>query len=550
MAGQNPIGHSVPPDYFFRPSECETPRAMREVYEYGSRSASMRRAIAAIGSTQRVEVMGQRPKSVLRPNPCRMGDTLHWKETVPMRTSVSLGAGRRMTNIRRYVCYLCLFLGGLVALSSTAHSRAAVALTNSQPGYSSLALKLPIEIHSSRENSSLLKIADSTRPNSDRLVKVFDISETGYRDWSFPAFGLIFVAIGIIVAAFPAIVKAIGIPFLDFQSGFRSFFRYAFLAFALIWTGVSFFMTYSQYLRHEALAAGHDCPVVEGPIENFVQMPFSGHVKESFSIRGVPFEYSDFILTDGFNNTSSHGGPIKSDSYVRICYDPAGNVILRLEIRDFKGPLKDYAKDTGFFSNAEDIKKFSGNTKAPPIDLPWYRYLFVLAAILDFIAIYMLFLPYLRTFLRLRTTPVRNGTILRRLEAGTKIALRNSTVYWDAATDTVWLSPRGLNVFQIPHAVAALKVDAEGKSVTEYQIRFSSGFPLIMLLFLWAAYGLVSRSAPSNAAAPPTGLFAGFLGLFCVLAVFLILRRSRSRMSRLVEDALSELCAPAASARN
>jgi hypothetical protein len=32
---------------------------------------------------------------------------------------------------------------------------------------------------------------------------------------------------------------------------------------------------------------------------------------------------------------ASHGGPIGADSYVRICYDPKSNTILRLEIRDF-----------------------------------------------------------------------------------------------------------------------------------------------------------------------------------------------------------------------
>jgi len=59
-------------------------------------------------------------------------------------------------------------------------------------------------------------------------------------------------------------------------------------------------------------------------------MPYTGHADESFNVAGVHFRYSDFGATDAFNNTASHGGPITKDSYVRICYDPSGNAILRL----------------------------------------------------------------------------------------------------------------------------------------------------------------------------------------------------------------------------
>ncbi len=77
-------------------------------------------------------------------------------------------------------------------------------------------------------------------------------------------------------------------------------------------------------------------------------MPKEGHANESFSVRGVRFSYSDFKVTDAFNNAASRGGPLNSDSYVRICYDPAGNAILRLEVRGFAGKLKDYGS---FFEN-------------------------------------------------------------------------------------------------------------------------------------------------------------------------------------------------------
>ena len=49
----------------------------------------------------------------------------------------------------------------------------------------------------------------------------------------------------------------------------------------------------------------------------------------------VRFQYSDFMYSGGFNNTASHGGPIRPGLQVRVCYLPGPsddeNVILRLE---------------------------------------------------------------------------------------------------------------------------------------------------------------------------------------------------------------------------
>ena len=136
--------------------------------------------------------------------------------------------------------------------------------------------------------------------NPDHFVKVFDVLDSGYKDWSFAAFGLIFVVAGAVVAAFPTIIKAVGIPFLENQSRLRKISRYAMLAFAVLWTVVAFSATYTQYLRHKSLAQQRSCRVVEGPVERFVPMPYTGHAVESFFVSGVPFEYSDFIVTDGF----------------------------------------------------------------------------------------------------------------------------------------------------------------------------------------------------------------------------------------------------------
>ena len=69
---------------------------------------------------------------------------------------------------------------------------------------------------------------------------------------------------------------------------------------------------------------------VEGTVTNFHPMPYSGHQNETFSVSGIQFSYSDYVLIPCFNNTSSHGGPIREGLRVRIAY--SGNCILKLEV--------------------------------------------------------------------------------------------------------------------------------------------------------------------------------------------------------------------------
>src|SRR3982074_3188192 len=106
--------------------------------------------------------------------------------------------------------------------------------------------------------------------NPDHLfVKVFDVADSGFKDWKFSAFGLIFVAVGLVVFFSPRIVKATGIPYLNVQSAWKTFFRCSLLGFGILWTTITFFATYSEHRRHKALAQENNCRVVEGPVEHF-----------------------------------------------------------------------------------------------------------------------------------------------------------------------------------------------------------------------------------------------------------------------------------------
>jgi Trk-type K+ transport system membrane component len=95
-----------------------------------------------------------------------------------------------------------------------------------------------------------------------------------------------------------------------------------------------------SYLEAARVLKSGDFKVVEGPVEDFHPMPWAGHDLESFSVGGIPFAYSDYKSTAGFNNTSSHGGPIRAGAWTRISFYSKGsssvgenNVILKLELR-------------------------------------------------------------------------------------------------------------------------------------------------------------------------------------------------------------------------
>jgi len=154
---------------------------------------------------------------------------------------------------------------------------------------------------------------------------VFDVAQAGYSSWSAVAFGVGSTAIGAWLIKnrrwFP--VRA--------PSWFRSAFPFVFFGFAFCWTGAVVSTTYLKYLSLSRALQDGRAAVVEGPVEQFVPMPYIGHSMERFSVAGIRFAYSDYVITGGFNNTSSHGGPIRLGRYLRITY--VGEDIVRLEIR-------------------------------------------------------------------------------------------------------------------------------------------------------------------------------------------------------------------------
>ena len=155
---------------------------------------------------------------------------------------------------------------------------------------------------------------------------VFDTSEHPYRNFTFVLPGLIFVLVGAVMVFAPQLLEAL------FRKPLRQryIFRWFFFIFAVIWTFAATSAMWRDASNAGQLLKSRKCQMVEGKVENFHPMPASGHDTERFDVKGVHFEYSDFIVSAGFNNAASHGGPIREGLPVRICY--SDGEILRLEI--------------------------------------------------------------------------------------------------------------------------------------------------------------------------------------------------------------------------
>ena len=154
---------------------------------------------------------------------------------------------------------------------------------------------------------------------------IFDVAESGFRNWTFPAFGLIFVAVGIFL-----VKNRKSLPHMfPGQMGPKDGAKLGFfvLVCSILWMAVTFTSAWRDYsaLRN-ALKEGN-VAVVEGRVENFASIP---HKTERFSVCGASFSYSNYLVTAGFNNTNSYGGPIREGMWVRIAH--SGNSIARLEI--------------------------------------------------------------------------------------------------------------------------------------------------------------------------------------------------------------------------
>lgn len=154
---------------------------------------------------------------------------------------------------------------------------------------------------------------------------VFDVRDTRPA-YEFVLVGLLFIAIGVVLALLR--------PRLPGWWGKQPRASSRFVA---CWIALSAFSTVvtlaiitlgGSYFRRAM--TDHRTETIEGVVEEFTPMPAAGHAMERFCVQGRCFEYSDFVITGGFNKTSSHGGPIRLGLRVRLAV--LNDTILRLEV--------------------------------------------------------------------------------------------------------------------------------------------------------------------------------------------------------------------------
>jgi hypothetical protein len=164
---------------------------------------------------------------------------------------------------------------------------------------------------------------------------VFSVADAGYKSWTFPAFGLIFIFAGIFVI--PTLSR---FSRRSYPPAVMAIFQVFFVGIALLFTILAFVGTFGEYRDARSALTNGTAQYIEGTVENFVPKPVTGHAMESFDVNSVPFRYSDNVIIAGFNQTSSHGGPIREGLPVHIWYRPFGsgrnayNEILKLEVAE------------------------------------------------------------------------------------------------------------------------------------------------------------------------------------------------------------------------
>ena len=110
------------------------------------------------------------------------------------------------------------------------------------------------------------------------------------------------------------------------------------LVFSLCFGLLAFGGSFANYWQNQQVLQQGRAKVVEGVVEDFSPQPRGDNGVESFTVNGVKFDYSVAEITAGFNNSSTHGGPIdRNGLQVRIHYttdaSTGRNTILKLELK-------------------------------------------------------------------------------------------------------------------------------------------------------------------------------------------------------------------------
>ena len=181
-----------------------------------------------------------------------------------------------------------------------------------------------------------ITIGDAVRPVEIRLrgtsargvtgvdyEVVFEIATSGPGELTFVLPGLLGLGIGLVAYRYRE-----SLPRVAFLSG--KAFATAMLGFSAPWTVTAAGGILAEQSSARADYAAGNFEIAEGLVEDFEPRLRGSKRKESFTVDGKRFEYADFFVTPGFNDTVAQGGPIRSGLVVRISH--RGNLILKLEV--------------------------------------------------------------------------------------------------------------------------------------------------------------------------------------------------------------------------
>jgi len=166
------------------------------------------------------------------------------------------------------------------------------------------------------------------------MTECFNVLKNGDRVFDFASSGLIMIAIGV---AYIILYIIQGVP----KRSAVLIFLYIWTGLGVLWTSSVYYLSARDYQYFSRAIENKKYQEVEGYVENFESSTIvynSSKVRnlkvttESFSVKGVHFEYASNVETTGFNQTKSNGGPIDEGKYVRIRY--YDDLILQLWVKD------------------------------------------------------------------------------------------------------------------------------------------------------------------------------------------------------------------------
>lgn len=157
-------------------------------------------------------------------------------------------------------------------------------------------------------------------------VTVFQVSPyTAFRYWWLPACGLVIVIFVWRHATAPGPLQPGRSEEIESFDRFIRWFAAIMLTIVGLGFGLNVVLGGISALRNAS-----SCQVIEGRVRNFQPLPAGNHGVESFDLGPQHFEYSESIVSAGFNHTQGQQGLIREGLPVRICH--TGSTILRLEV--------------------------------------------------------------------------------------------------------------------------------------------------------------------------------------------------------------------------